>query len=128
MIVAEKPSASNLWGFGTRDWVRGILDPKQIAGPHYFGNTALQRRRHGHVRPRQHRQEAQRAEGRRAGRVQSKIEDVTLALATEAGRSVGKVADLDKRVAAGREAIVKEFACIDCHKFRDEGELGSARI
>ena len=30
------------------------------------------------------------------------------------------------RVAAGREAIVNEFACIDCHKFRDDGELGLA--
>jgi ubiquinol-cytochrome c reductase cytochrome b subunit len=36
------------------------------------------------------------------------------------------VADLDKRVAAGREVIVKEFACIECHKFRGDGEIGNA--
>ena len=40
-IVAEKPSASNLWEFGSTDWVRGILDPQQVGGPHYFGNTAF---------------------------------------------------------------------------------------
>jgi mono/diheme cytochrome c family protein len=36
------------------------------------------------------------------------------------------VADFETRIAAGREAIVNEFACIDCHKFRDAGELGLA--
>ncbi len=40
-IVVEHPTASNLWGIGTRGWFRGILDPHQIAGPRYFGNTKL---------------------------------------------------------------------------------------
>ena len=34
------------------------------------------------------------------------------------------MADFEKRVTAGRDAIVNEFACIDCHKFREGGELG----
>ena len=37
----EKPTASNLWRFGSREWVAGILDPEKVAGPHYFGNTAF---------------------------------------------------------------------------------------
>ena len=61
-----------------------------------------------------------------------KIEDVALALTAEANQPVGKMADFDKRVAAGRDAIVNEFACIDCHKFRDEGaarrRAGSDRL
>ena len=55
-----------------------------------------------------------------------KIEDVALALTAEANQPVGKMADLEKRVTAGRDAIVNEFACIDCHKFREGGALGSA--
>ena len=27
---------------------------------------------------------------------------------------------------AGRAVIVKEFACIECHKFRSDGEVGNA--
>ena len=53
-----------------------------------------------------------------------KVEDVTLALAAEAGMIHEMLADLDGRVSAGREAIVNEFACIDCHKFRDRGAWG----
>jgi quinol-cytochrome oxidoreductase complex cytochrome b subunit len=38
--VMAKASAANLHGFGTASWMRGLLDPKQVAGPAYFGNTA----------------------------------------------------------------------------------------
>ena len=32
-------SAPTLYNFGTRDWVRGFVDPKQIATPDYYGKT-----------------------------------------------------------------------------------------
>jgi mono/diheme cytochrome c family protein len=47
-------------------------------------------------------------------------------LAAEAGLNRGVIADLDERVAAGRTAMVDEFACVDCHKFHDDGTLGLA--
>jgi ubiquinol-cytochrome c reductase cytochrome b subunit len=126
-VVAENPTAPNLWRFATREWVRGLLNAEKIAGPQYFGNTA-------------HRDgdmvtfvqdifgadavadldEAEREAQRR------QVEDITIALANEAGMNGEMVADLDERVAAGREAIVNEFACTDCHKFHDEGGLGMA--
>jgi ubiquinol-cytochrome c reductase cytochrome b subunit len=127
VIVADEPTAANLLGFGTRDWIRGFLDPGKIAGPHYFGNTAL---RAGdmvtfvedtfgaHVTA--DLDDDERAESRR------KIEDVTFALANEADLIREMAADVEDRVAAGRDAIVNDFACIDCHKFHDEGELGLA--
>ncbi len=126
LIVAAKPSASNLWGFGSRAWVRGILDPKQVGGPHYFGNTAL---KDGDMVTWVHDNIAKQStelKGDELTKFRQKIDDVTLVLATEAGQPVGMVADLDKRVAAGREAIVKDFSCIDCHKFHDQGEAGDA--
>ena len=125
-IVAEKASASNLWKFGTRDWVRGILDAKKIAGPDYFGNTAL--KDGDMVTWVQDNIATQLSElkGAELAKFQSQIDDVTLALAAEAGKSVGTVANLEKHVAAGREVIVKEFACVECHKFRDDGDIGNA--
>jgi ubiquinol-cytochrome c reductase cytochrome b subunit len=36
-IVNAAPSAPNLYGVGTADWMRGWLDVKQITSPHRFG-------------------------------------------------------------------------------------------
>ena len=37
--AAEAFSAPNLARFASREWLGGLLDPKQIIGPRYFGNT-----------------------------------------------------------------------------------------
>ncbi len=34
-----KASASNLFAFASRPWIAGLLNPKKIAGPEYFGLT-----------------------------------------------------------------------------------------
>jgi quinol-cytochrome oxidoreductase complex cytochrome b subunit/mono/diheme cytochrome c family protein len=126
-IVVDHPTASNLWGIGTRGWVRGILDPHQIAGPHYFGNTKL---KDGDMVTWVEDTFGPDAtadlddDGR--AKMQEKVDDVTFALAAEAVQNVGPIADLDERVAAGRALIVEEFACVDCHKFHDDGALGLA--
>jgi ubiquinol-cytochrome c reductase cytochrome b subunit len=125
-IVAEKPSASNLWGFGGRDWVRGMLDPQQVGGPHYFGNTALKDDDMVKWVNDTIGKQLKESKGDDLNKLKSKLDDVTFALAVEANQPVGMLADRDKHVAAGRDAIVNEFACTDCHKFRDKGELGSA--
>ncbi len=126
-IEVEHPTASNVWGFGSRDWVLGILDPQQIVGPHYFGNTKLK--------------EGEMAiwvedtfgpdaiadlDDKARAEQREKIENVAYALAAEAAQNVGMIADLDQRIAAGRTAIVEEFSCVDCHKFHDDGVLGLA--
>lgn len=126
-IKAEDPSASNLWGFGSREWVDGVLDPKQIAGPHYFGNTKLKegdmvlwvQDTFGEDAT------ADLSDEERAAQRQ-KVEDIAIALAAEADQIHDEVPDLDDRIAAGKTAIVEEFSCIDCHKFHDDGVLGIA--
>jgi len=127
-IVAKQPSAPNLWGIGTRDWVLGILDPKQIASPRFFGNTS-------------HKEgdmvtfvndtigtKLIELKGDELAAFKKKIEDVSFALADEAGMIREQAAEIPARIAAGREAIVADepFSCITCHKFHDQGELGAA--
>ena len=102
-------------------------NPKKIVGPHYFGNTKL---KEGDMATwvedtfgpdsTAELDVGERAELRR------KVENVAFALAAEAGLNYGMIGDLDERVAAGRTAIVEEFACVECHKFHDDGELGLA--
>lgn len=126
VIAADKQSASNLWNFGSPDWVRGVLDPKQVASAHYFGSTAL---KEGDMvtwvqdtiaKP------LDELKGDELAQFRHEVDDVALAVTAESGLPVGNVADLDEHVAAGRELIVNEFSCTDCHKFLDAGELGNA--
>ena len=35
-----RASAPNLFGYASRRWLTGLLDPKQIIDPNYFGNTS----------------------------------------------------------------------------------------
>ncbi|HEX2476470.1 MAG TPA: cytochrome b N-terminal domain-containing protein [Lacipirellulaceae bacterium] len=125
-IAVENPTASNLWRFGSREWIAGVLDPEKVAGPHYFGNTAF---KDGEMVVWVNDNIASQLadlQGDELAEFRRKVESVTLALASEAGTQREMAPDLDERVSAGREAIVSEFACIDCHKFHDDGGLGLA--
>lgn len=129
VIAALKPSAPNLWNIGSRDWVAGLLDPKQIAGPRFFGNTAHKEGEMVTFVNDTIGAELAELKGEELAAYRKKIEDVTFALANEAGLIREKSADIEARVAAGREAIINSetgFACINCHKFGDQGELGLA--
>src|SRR3954451_3177140 len=108
-IMAEKPSASNLWRFGRRDWMRGMLDPQQVGSPHYFGNTALKDDDMVKWVNETIGKQLKELKSDELNKFKAKLDDVTLALTAEAGVSVGMVADLDKYIAAGREAIDTDF-------------------
>ena len=111
-------SAANLYGFGSAAWVRGLLDPEQVAGPAYFGNTA-------------------HAEGDMVSYVtddmtdrdtwsEEQIEAVAVALAAEA--AVVSEETLDAAVVEkGRALLADEERCGSCHHAGDnETENGYA--
>ena len=116
--TAEASSAANLYGFADRAWITGLLDPKKIAGPEYFGNTAHK-------------------EGEMVGFVNDslgdwKAEDVKNAvIALSAEAQLPSQAASDQRdvaaIEAGRKVIENEEHCVSCHRFRDKGELGRRR-
>ncbi|MBI1312643.1 c-type cytochrome [bacterium] len=120
-IVAETPSAPNLFGFGSERWIAGLLDPEKIGGEHYFGNTGF-------------------AEGDMVGTVvdafdglegedrdnlTGQMRQVAVVLAAEAAlpnQAAGAASDIE----AGKVLMTDELGCADCHKLGDNGELGSA--
>jgi ubiquinol-cytochrome c reductase cytochrome b subunit len=116
-IGETKSSAPNLHAFASRAWLKGLLDPKHIAGPNYFGHTSHN-------------------EGSMAGFVNEtlamwppeEVQQVVMALSAEA--KLKSQAQADRKDAAGIEAGRKLIAdaerCASCHKFHDAGELGSA--
>jgi ubiquinol-cytochrome c reductase cytochrome b subunit len=115
--VIAKSSAANLFAFGSADWMRGLLDADQVAGPAYFGNTAHK-------------------EGDMVSFVRNDLTDeatwpkadidaVVAAMAAEAGRPVP--AGIAGLVAKGRELVSADDRCGACHTFHDNGtEPGSA--
>ena len=117
--------APNLYGFASRDWLAGILDPSRIVSEEYYGNTA-----HG-----------QQADGeyRSGGMVEfvctmlpdeskEDIQSAIAALSAEAKLDyqgeLDQQAEADGTLSAGRDALTN-LGCLDCHRFH-EGELGMA--
>jgi ubiquinol-cytochrome c reductase cytochrome b subunit len=120
-IKAERTSsptptgAPNLANYASRQWLKGLLDPKQINGPNYFGNTKLRG-------------------GKMAGFVKDTVGDlepaeklkIIMAVSAEAGLPSQRECDAKdaKAIVDGRK-IAAEI-CTDCHKFRGKGALGDA--
>ena len=115
--VLAKASAANLHGFGTAAWMQGLLDPKQVAGPAYFGNTA-------------HKDDdmvnfVQNDLADAATWKPDDIEAVIVAMAAEAGLAAAGTppAVIEK----GRGLVADGERCGSCHTFRDNGvAAGSA--
>jgi len=129
-IVTDTPSAANLWRFGSRAWVAGLLDPEAIVSDHYFGKTKfIDGEMVGFVKVNIG-EEAGPLEGDELAAFRRKVEDVTYTIAAEAQlayENAGEQSEaIAERVAAGRKILVDDLTCSSCHKFHENGELGSA--
>ncbi len=117
-IAAQKPSAPNLYGFASRDWLTGLLDHEKVATSEYFGGTT-------------------HAEEGMVSFVQDELGDLDdvkkaqlaqLVIALSAAAELPAQKQLDEMAATegiiekGRAAITDVFECTNCHKFGDDGE------
>jgi ubiquinol-cytochrome c reductase cytochrome b subunit len=112
-----RDGAPRLVDFASRQWLSGLLDPKRIAGPDYFGPTSHHDGEMVHFvtddltkwKP-------------------EEVEDVIIALSAEAQLPDQAEFDLrDKdRIAAGLALIKDEERCAGCHRFHDAGPEGAA--
>lgn len=116
-----RATAPNLFGFGSRRWLTGLLDPKQIATPNYFGNTSHKK---GDMVDFV-------TDAMQNGKTWSKrdCENVVDALSAEAKLPVQQAADAADKAAieAGGSLIKDSDRCAQCHRFHDESvALGTA--
>lgn len=127
-VANSEPSASNLYRFGSRDWMAGMLDAERLAGPHYFGNGVLAETdmiswvRDTIRDPQEEMSDEEKAE------FAKQVESVAIAISSLAELSYQQEADKAdaEQIEAGMDLAINEFSCIDCHKIGDEGDLGSA--
>jgi len=117
---SDPQSASELKGFASRAWLAGLLDPAQVDSTNYFGAT-------------KHR------EGKMVKFVKSKVANyppakqeelrkVIAAVSAEAGLKTQSAADTRDAalIAEGRQLLVDEMACTDCHQFRAPDDQATA--
>jgi len=117
-IRAETSSAPNLFAFASRQWIAGLLDPKQIKGPQYFGNTKFR-------------------SGDMAGFVKETIgsldtelkkdrELAVMAVSAEARLKAQSQQDADdaEEIKQGKKLLLDDFGCTSCHRLHDKGQLG----
>jgi len=104
--------------FPRRAWFTGLLDPKRIVGPEYFGNTKF-RKMAGFVKERLSDLDEEEKQS---------LEKVIMAVSAEAQLPSQREMDARdaKAIEEGRKLLVEDFSCTDCHKFHDKGQLGDA--
>jgi len=112
--VKDPQSASDLAGFGSREWLTGFLDPDRITSTNYFGGTKLK-------------------DGKMVKFIKKEIATYTpeqkeqlkqaiVALSAESHRKSQIAADQRDAalIAQGRRNIAGALDCVKCHSFQDE--------
>jgi ubiquinol-cytochrome c reductase cytochrome b subunit len=129
-IVNAKPTAPNLWGVGTRDWAASWLDPKQIVGEHRLGYEGSQ---FVDMTDFVEGAAGENVDDEQRRAAQDAFAKVAAALAAESDLpSAEPVADAilndGRTLMTGglTDLVANGLSCVDCHKFHDDGELGSA--
>ncbi len=122
-IVAENPSAPNLYGFGSPEWIQGMLDPERIVSPQVFGNTKFKK---GEMASKV-RNMFKKLSEEEAAELKGQLKLIARALSAEAQRPDQLAQDTKDKadIEQGRTLLV-EVGCTECHKFHDEGDLGQA--
>ena len=118
--VQEAASAPDLKGFGSREWLAGILNPEKVATAHYFGGTKF---KDGKMVRFVQQKVAKYSEAKRAD-----LAKVILAVSAEA--ALPAQAELDERdklqIEEGRILARDSVNCTDCHQFRKPDEDATA--
>ena len=113
-------NGAELQMFATRAWIAGLLNPKEIVSPRYFGNTKLRASKMVNF--------VKETLGELDPGEKKKLQKVVMAISAEA--KLPSQSDLDKKdakaIEEGRKLIVDDFGCTDCHKFHAKGKLGDA--
>ncbi len=115
------PSASDLKGFGSREWLSGLINPALIDSPNYFGSSKL---RDGKMVKFVKKDVANYADEQKAS-----LKKVIAALSAEAHLKSQRAADeLDAPIVAqGTNLLVSaEMRCTECHQFHKKDEDATA--
>jgi ubiquinol-cytochrome c reductase cytochrome b subunit len=110
--VTDPGSAPDLRGFGSREWLAGMLDPNLVSSDRYYGWTKFKDGKMARW--------VKEKLAKKLPAKQAELEKVIAAVSAEAGLLSQKSADVRDRaiIGQGRELLREELGCADCHQFR----------
>ncbi|MDB6058412.1 MAG: menaquinol-cytochrome reductase [Verrucomicrobiales bacterium] len=112
--LKEAPTASDLKGFGSREWLTGLLDPNQVSGAHYFGGTKFKNGKMVKFVTRKLRafSPEQKAD----------LTNVIAAVSAEAGLKSQKELDASSsaQIQHGLQSFNEGVGCAECHQLRSK--------
>ncbi len=122
-----RSSAPNLYGFGSREWIAGLLNPKKIAGPQYFGLT----NRFKELKAKEETMEmVDYVHGTVSEWPAEEVEQIVAALSAQAQLPSQK--DIDEKdkakIEAGIKLLVDTDRCASCHKFNPDAKPGDSSL
>ncbi|MDX1952036.1 MAG: cytochrome b N-terminal domain-containing protein, partial [Verrucomicrobiota bacterium] len=120
-VSSEPQSASDLKGFGSREWLSGLLDPAEVDSTNYYGGTKF---KEGKMVRFVKRDIAKFSAGEKVD-----LQKIIVALSAEAG--LPKQESLDEndreRVEEGKKLMGSEMMrCTECHQFGKADEDATA--
>ncbi len=127
----EGPGAPNLYGFASREWLRGVMNPDTFASPDYFGDTEhaedlMQGFLTEHVAYLNDEGKAQMAKVIASLSAEAQlVSQADQDTADEASGLLDEGRALIASPLSASEDAESEYSCTDCHKFRDEGDVGA---
>ena len=119
--IQPPPSASDLKGFASREWLSGLIDPANIDGPSYFGNSKL---REGKMV-----KFVKKDVAHYSTEQKEKLKKVIAALSAEAKLPSQRAADEQNGplIAEGKALLTSaEMRCTECHQFHKPDEDATA--
>ncbi len=112
--LKEAPTASDLKGFGSREWLSGLLDPNQVSGVQYFGGTKFKNGKMVKFVTRKVRgfSPEQKAE----------LTNVIAAISAEASLKSQKQLDASStaQIQQGVHSFKNGVGCAECHQFHSK--------
>ena len=117
--VTKEQKASDLKGFGSRDWLTQFLSSTSISSPRFFGATQF---KDGKMARYVKRSLATLSDEERAD-----LRSIVAYLSSRADLPTQRILDRQdaKLIAEGRQVLLEEkFRCLECHLF--DGDVGNA--
>lgn len=125
-VVVDEPTASNLYGFGSRQWMEGMLDAERIAGPDYFGHTIFAEGEMVDWVDYTIREGLEQAADDEKEAYKKKVKAAAWAISSLAELPYQREEDArdSAQIELGMQMVLEEFSCIDCHTIGEE-EVGA---
>ena len=127
----EGPGAPNLYGFASRGWLAGVLDPEKFASRDYFGATEHAEDMMSDYLPGHVAHLTEEGKAQMVKLIAALSAEAKLVSQQELDAKAAEDGTLDEGRALMAEALdasdeAEGYSCVDCHKFGDDGDLGSA--